>query len=246
MWCKTQRQIFDKAKTKLVEIFNGVCETHGLVHAIVVMLHCRKALINHPGTPIPEDKQTLILLAAMCHDADDTKYWKDSNNTSVVLDYCSDGLITPEEKQYVLRLIDYVSCSKNWNRIPDEAIEHPEVLYPRFSDRLEALGHIGVKRAYIYSMKQGNPMYTDGTPKPKNLNELWSCATTERFENYTGGSQSMMDHFYDKLLHIGRFETSNEYLKQMADSRTKIIIDVCLHYGQTGTLHPVFADFSKK
>ena len=42
------------------------------------------------------------------------------------------------------------------------------------------------------------------TPRAKTEEELWAIATPERFAAYVGASDSMVDHFYDKLLHLNQ------------------------------------------
>ena len=64
-------------------------------------------------------------------------------------------------------MISMVSASGNGNRIPEEALENPELLWVRFCDRLEAIGAIGAVRCYQYAVEKGNPLHVEGqTPKP--------------------------------------------------------------------------------
>lgn len=46
---------------------------------------------------------------------------------------------------------DLTTClstgSKNGNSVPDDAVREPELLWPRWADRLEATGEIGILRA---------------------------------------------------------------------------------------------------
>ena len=46
------------------------------------------------------------------------------------------------------------------------------------------------------------------TPRPKSIKEVWDNVKSERFDNYMKNkvSDSMMDHYYDKLLHIAVFD----------------------------------------
>lgn len=82
-------------------------------------------------------------------------------------------------------MINYVSASKNGNRIPDEAKECPEVLWPRCCDRLEAVGTIGAVRCYQYALEIDNHLALEGvTPRPQTADELWQFVLPERFEKY--------------------------------------------------------------
>lgn len=72
-------------------------------------------------------------------------------------------------------MIDYVSASKNGNSVPEVATRHPEYLWPRCCDRLEAIGTIGAVRCYQYALEVGNKMALPGvTPRPQTNEELWA------------------------------------------------------------------------
>ena len=53
-------------------------------------------------------------------------------------------------------------------------------------------------------------------------------------------SESLVDHCYDKLLHIGNPESvkmmNNEYLTKEATIRHQYIVDYVLEFGRTGIL----------
>ena len=108
----------------------------------------------------------------------------------------------------VYEIVSYVSASDNGNTIPKRAKKHPELLWVRFADRLEAIGPIGAVRCYQYNTEKGESLSISTTPRPKTKQEVWANVTPERLQNYmeTKDSASMMDHYFDKLLQIARFE----------------------------------------
>ena len=70
---------------------------------------------------------------------------------------------------------------------------------------------------------------------------MWAFATPEQFELYqkTGFSRSMMDHYYETLLHIANFDQEvvrNEYLVRECNERIEPIVNICLEYGRTGVV----------
>jgi len=156
------------------------------------------------------------------HDADDRKYFKptaevqeeinrlDDGEAKLRLQYCNACTVMQEigaGDQVVsdaLEMIGHVSTSANGNSVPEVALSNPEFLWPRFCDRLEAIGPIGAVRCYQYNTEIGAPLAVDSTPKPQSERELWEDhVVDERFINYQqsgGKSESMMDHYYDKLL----------------------------------------------
>ena len=82
-------------------------------------------------------------------------------------------------------------------------------------------------------------MSADTTPRCRTKEEVWANVTPDRFENYmrTKTSDSMMDHYFDKLLQIALFDKStvaNEFLCSEADRRVDPLVQVCIKYGKTG------------
>ena len=241
-------EIFDLAVKELELSLGDVCKSHGIDHAKQVLDHVQRALEVHQGD-LDEERQILVLLAALLHDADDHKFFpkRDDGQTNAenILKVISNQSITSDQIEFVMHLIDLVSCSKNHNTVPEEAIKSPEILYPRYADRLEAIGEIGVMRCYQYNKTKGSPLFVSTTPKPTTEEELNSFLDNERFMKYDGNSNSMIDHYYDKLLHLATFSSGNSYLDNEASKRAQIMKDVCLYYGQHGKLHPIFNEEQK-
>lgn len=232
--------LVDRAAGLLEKILDGqVDPCHGIEHALIVVGHVDRALELNP---LPEQTQLAIRLAALLHDADDGKFFstsKELTNARTVLERLELPLETIE---LVLRMINLVSCSKNGNSW--DSVDQEWLLYPRFADRLEALGEIGLVRCWVYTYHVKRPLFTDETPRPKTLEELRAVASPERFEQYVNkkgkvGSSSFIDHFYDKLLHIAQLGT-NPYFTQEAALRLRIMEDFLVDFGQTGQINEVY------
>ena len=72
-------------------------------------------------------------------------------------------------------------------------------------------------------------MCVSTTPRPKSEEELWQEVTPDRLENYmrTKTSASMMDHYFDKLLQIAKFDpktTQNDFLCEEASKRVNPLV----------------------
>lgn len=142
-------------------------------------------------------------------------------------------------KKETLETISYVSASDNGNEVPKRAEEHPELLWVRYADRLEAIGAIGAVRCWQYNSEKGAELSVETTPRPTTKAEVWAHVTPDRLANYMKNktSDSMMDHYYDKLLQIAVFDSkvvSNEYLCAEAERRVTPLLVICLKYGKTG------------
>jgi uncharacterized protein len=209
-----------------------VCVSHGIKHAVRVMTHVKRALAR--DKIIPPNERLAILLAALLHDADDRKFFpKNVNyeNARKIL-----RLLFPMIEERVVNLISYVSASKNGNSIPEEAKSYPWVLWPRYADRLEGTGWVGVVRCWEYTLSSGTRLFTEATLRARTESEVNATATKERFLAYKGASASMIDHYYDKLLHICPFESENPYLDHQSRVRRKALVSVCIVFGMLGSL----------
>ncbi|CAE7666558.1 unnamed protein product [Symbiodinium pilosum] len=222
-----------------------VPESHGVGHALRVLEHVNKALAASTGVILQSRKQA-VRLAALLHDADDRKIFKtevslqaaNANARSIMAGAGAHTDIINEAAS----MIDLVSCSKNGNSVPSAALESPELLWPRWADRLEATGEIGILRCWQYNQEVGTPTVMPETPRPQTEAEVWALATNDRFERYQssgGKSISMLDHYYDKLLRVAcppLDVVQNAYLEQEMAVRAKPLVQICLAYGRTGTI----------
>ncbi len=199
---------------------------HDLVHSLCVGEHAMCACTLEGSMDGSElvytpEQSFWIICAALLHEVDDRKLYNttDYANARKLL---SDCMIDHEP---IIMMISLVSCSGNRNES-----DHPSwMLVPRWCDRLEALGNIGIYRCYMYTLSQNRPLSTPETPIAHDRIELFQIATAERFANYTGVSSSMLDHYYDKLLHLN-VSTGNKYIDEMMTARLEIMIDYCINW----------------
>jgi uncharacterized protein len=250
----TNQSIRVQAENKMKQLMKGHdVAGHGVDHMIAVADHAVKALEHED---LPTYSKVRVELAALYHDIDDRKIFKDSKNyenarrllgeiiTPDVIDefykeecnsirnhmvskirYCSYFI------DMIIDMIDLVSCSKNGDKEPPL----PHMAIPRDCDRLEAIGQIGIDRCFDFTKSKGAPFHTDSTPRAFTDEEVKRAATRERFTAYMSGSQSasMIDHYYDKLLHIGAPEclrSKNPYILKEAAERNQIMTQYVINY----------------
>jgi uncharacterized protein len=223
--------------------------SHGLQHCLTVLGHMNKAIEcnkDSETSKLSETRKLSLCLAALLHEADDHKYFKEgssnaANIMSKVFKDQTDFTDSSNIESEVLEMISYVSASVNGNTVPEKAKSDPSLLWPRLCDRLEAIGVIGAVRCYQYNKEVEAPLFTDTTPRPKTTDEVWSFVTEERWQGYQNGgnSASMMDHYYDKLLQIAVFQphvVNNSYLVDEASKRVQPLLDICVEFGKTGVV----------
>lgn len=229
-----------KAK-KFIEEHN-FDKSHNFSHAMAVLAHVQRMVLHHKKPLLNRIQLEDLNLAAILHDVDDKKFFPDNANFENARQILCE--IFPNDWcriEFIIHLIELVSTTKNGNVLPDNE-ENIWMLYPRFADRLEAIGKVGIKRCVLYSIYIDRPLALPTTPKCATEEELWKVATPERFQTYlkVKESESVVDHIYDKLLHIGSPEvfkrTNNAYLINEAAHRHKYMIDIVLDFGKTGKI----------
>lgn len=217
----------------VIKVFNllnaeGVDASHGMSHILEVLKHAQLAMASVNLTP----KQTVIVeLACLLHDADDSKYFKTTNyqNARKIL-----NKTFPHLTDIVVECISIVSASENGNTI-DPSIPIWKYI-PRFADRLEAMGDRGIERTLTYNAHKKTPTHLPTTIQVKTRSELESLNINDRFTAYQNGkkSESVVDHFYDKLFHL-RVKTGNPYIDSEMEARHEVMVNWVLNYWNTNS-----------
>lgn len=211
-------KLFIRIIDRLDSILSNVSEDHGVYHCITVLDHAESAMLEM--TDLTDRQRDIIRFACLLHEVDDSKFFSTSNYSNA-RDILRD--IKPDLTEEVIELIDLVSCRKNRNRKVSEGEEWK--LIPRDADRLEAIGYVGNYRCYIHNIHTGREEIAEDTDKYSKIEELDKNIEkyrVERFEKYDGYSKSMIDHFYDKILHIGGMNSGNKYLQNEANRRMEL------------------------
>lgn len=213
-----------KEKTKALFDEHNVCESHGYLHAVSVMNNAIQAL-QYQDYGLSQRTNEMVVLAALLHDVDDKKFFPHHTNNENVRLILHDK--HPKFVESVIEMINLVSCRDNGNKLVDDLWK----LIPRYADRLEALGINGIERCYQYTMTIGNPLILESTPRPKTIVEAFKFANDRMLHHYKGQSLSMIDHYYDKLLHLGTFPLINDWLSLKAsetiDIMAKFVVEFC-------------------
>ena len=136
-------------------------------------------------------------------------------------------------------MIKLVSYTENGNSKCNISSEEDWLLYPRYADRLEAIGGVGIERCYIYTIYIDRPLYLETTSRATTKEELSQIITSERYQNYFDKKRSddtLIDHIYDKVLHVADhiIESRNPYFVKEARERHEIVINFVLDFGIKG------------
>ncbi|HKL66498.1 MAG TPA: HD domain-containing protein [Bacteroidales bacterium] len=155
--------------------------------------------IEQDGDPI------VIELASLLHDVGDDKIASELNGTMLVGSFLTKEGIGRETKEKVLHIMENISFRDSFNGICSRTAELNIV---QDADRLDAIGAIGIARAFNYGGSAGNAIYEPGNG-PREYRSK---------DEYTGSDSSTINHFYEKLLKL-KDMMNTETGKRLAEER---------------------------
>lgn len=217
---------------------------HDLSHFYRVANHSIYSLFENDLNQLDPILKEDIVLASFLHDIDDEKFHKSENfsNARNLLEKVKTNFGNIFEHKFeeftssnnslkisrisrIIEMISLVSCSKNG----DNEVPIYYMIIPRMCDRLDAIGYIGLLRCYEYTIAVNRPFHVNDTLIIKNEKDFNSFE--DRYQRYLSGvkSNSMIDHFYDRLLHI-TFPCNNNYILNKAEKEKNILKEFLIKY----------------
>jgi len=193
--------IVEIIKRKVAAVFVHDTTGHDWFH-IVRVLKMAEYLHSKEGGDLE-----IIQLAALLHDISDHKMNGGKLNAGgkVALELLSDLNYDTAKSQLVKEIVDGVSYK---GAHVQDAMKTLEGKIVQDADRLDAIGAIGVARAFAYGGSENRPMY---------IPDLTPTMHTS-FEEYASSKSHTINHFYEKLLLLeARLHT--ETAKQIGKKR---------------------------
>ncbi|MFC2080472.1 HD domain-containing protein [Bacteroidota bacterium] len=130
----------------------------------------------------------VIELAAILHDIADTKFHSGSENDGgdMAYDFLLDHEYPKDDADHVRRIINNISFKK---RLEKETINTIEYQIVQDADRIDAIGAIGIARAFNYGGYKNRPLYDPSIPLVNYVS----------MEEYKNSPAPTINHFYEKL-----------------------------------------------
>ena len=149
----------------------------------------------------------LIELCALLHDVSDHKY--NGGDFSLGGDVAKQWIIEAGGSEALAHQVAIIVPKISFKGAKVEDEELPiEGRIVRDADRLDAIGAIGVARAFAYGGSKNRPLYSEGIKPVMHENK----------EDYLNSKSHTINHFYEKLLKIkGRMDTNAA--KELAHTR---------------------------
>lgn len=149
----------------------------------------------------------VVELAALLHDIADHKFHDgdDSIGPRMAREWLVSKGVSQEVIDHVVEIV--ASVSFKGANVPDHAVTL-EAKIVQDADRLDALGAVGIARAFAYGGSTHRQLYNPEQPPQRHAD----------FESYKNNRSPTINHFYEKLLLLkDRMHTSTA--RRMAEDR---------------------------
>lgn len=146
-----------------------------------------KLILNH------EDGDSLIVqLAALLHDIADPKFHDGDENIGpeTAKTFLESQLVDEKTISHVVDIIKHMSFKNSLDKNNRKAFTSKELHIVQDADRLDAIGAIGIARAFNYGGFKNRELYNPDVPPNLNLTK----------KEYKNSKAPTINHFYEKLL----------------------------------------------
>lgn len=160
----------------------------------------------------------IVQLAALLHDVADAKFHNgdESIGPKVAMQLMSEIDIDHKVKQEVILIIDNLSYKGGFTKSGYHSLELDIV---RDADRLDAIGAIGIARAFNYGGYKNRRLY-DANVLPQVFD------SREAYKNHDGPT---IYHFFEKLLKLKDLMGTQKG-RSMAEERHQFMVDFLEHF----------------
>ena len=190
-----------QCQREVQKIYEQFDASHDWQHIERVMINAKTILKQEAGDAF------IVELAVLLHDVSDPKYKKPEEDLEQEI---LNRLELPDAQRQQIQDAIGSASFKGGNGKPAESIEAKIV---QDADRLDAIGAIGIARAFAYGGAKGRKLY--------NWTEKARTEMTE--QEYREAQTSSVTHFYEKLLLL-KDQMTTETGKQMAEERHEFML----------------------
>ncbi len=199
----------EKTAKYVREILEGECSGHDWFHIERVWINA-KYIAEKEGSA----DSNVVELAALLHDLDDWKFNETQNNEPEKARSWLESIgVNGAAVEHICNIITNISF-KGAN--VESKMTTVEGKIVQDADRLDALGAVGIARAFAYGGMKGRSMY-DPDVRP---------TTHKNFQEYKDCRGTTINHFYEKLLLLRdrmNTKTGREMAKERHDFMEKYL-----------------------
>ena len=193
--------VFDAAKDYIRDLFEGDGSGHDYFHSIRV--HDAAVTIQQTeGGDLD-----VIRLAALLHDVDDRKLF-DTEDYANARGFMERNGVPADTADRAVRVISQVSFRGRDSVVPDTV----EGKIVQDADRLDAIGAIGIGRAFAYGGAKSRPMHVPGQEFLEDMDA----------DTYYSHENTTINHFYEKLLLL-KDMMNTQTARELAEGRHRFM-----------------------
>ena len=186
--------IIDKAMTFAERTFRDDYSGHDFDHTLRVYKMATR-LAEAEGANLK-----IVQLAALLHDVDDAKLSPETcENKDKARKFLRENGVPAEVEEQICTIIGEISFGGTGGVKPRTI----EGMCVQDADRLDAMGAIGIGRAFAYGGSHGRAMYDPEIPPRESMSEA----------EYRKEGSPTLNHFYEKLFRIGAMMNTDEAKK---------------------------------
>ena len=202
--------IVNKCIEYVKEYFKNESSGHDFYHTLRVYNTAKKiAILENADVEI-------VMLAALLHDVDDIKISPNTyKNKDHARCFLKENNVDINKINLITQIIEEVSYKGTDSVIPFTL----EGKIVQDADRLDAIGAIGIARAFAYGGNHNRVMYDPNIVPNLEMNE----------EEYRNHVSTTINHFYEKLFNLKDLMNTNTG-KQLAISKDKYMRDFVEHF----------------
>ncbi len=193
--------VFDAAKDYIRTLFEGDGSGHDYFHSMRV--HDAAVTIQQTeGGDLD-----VIRLAALLHDVDDRKLF-DTEDYANARGFMERNGVPADTADRAVRVISQVSFRGRDSVVPDTV----EGKIVQDADRLDAIGAIGIGRAFAYGGAKSRPMHVPGQEFLEDMDA----------DTYYSHENTTINHFYEKLLLL-KDMMNTQTARELAEGRHRFM-----------------------
>ena len=178
-----QADIIARAEEYVKSLFESEFSGHDYFHTMRVF-NMATRIAEGEGAQV-----SIVQLAALLHDVDDRKLSPQTHeNLTNAKEFLSSNGVNEEDIQRICQIIREISFGSNGTDAPSTL----EGKCVQDADRLDAIGAMGIARAFAYGGSHGRHMYHPDIKPNLNMTR----------EEYVKSESTTINHFYEKLFKL--------------------------------------------
>lgn len=175
------KSLIEAAKEAVKERFSGDYTGHDYSHTMRVYEVASAIAVQEPSD------MEIVQLAALLHDVDDYKlFGGEMGGSSYAQSFLREHQVEEQRIEVISKIISEVSF-KGSDTVKSDTVEGMIV---QDADRLDAIGAVGIARAFSYGAVHQREMYSKDEKPRLQMNA----------EEYRSNKGNTINHFYEKLL----------------------------------------------